>query len=66
MNVRVPRNDARQRMHAYGLAVDLQDSILDRMNTLMSTMRVIDKNNLLPFQKGEQFLLYYKVIENAT
>jgi len=52
MNVRVPHKDSRERTHAYGLALDLQESILDRMNTMMSTMRVIGKKNLLPFQKG--------------
>ena len=52
MNVRVYKADSRQRVHAYGLAIEIQESILDRMSTMVAEMRVIGKKCLLPFQKG--------------
>ena len=52
-NVKVPRNDSRERTYAYRLVLDLQDLILNRMKALMSTMRAIGKKSLIPFQKGK-------------
>lgn len=52
MNSRVPRQDTRERLHAYGLALELQNDILNNMSQMMSEIRVIGKNTLLPFQKG--------------
>ena len=38
--------------NAYGTDLDKQDAILDKMETLMTTMRVHKFNNLIQFQKG--------------
>nr|AGL76355.1 transposase [Drosophila buzzatii] len=52
LNVRVPRADSRCRMHAYGLAFETQNNILDKMSSLILNMRVGRNTTLLPFQKG--------------
>lgn len=55
MNVKVPYPDARERCHAFGLALEQQISILDDMTKMVSEMRAIGRNTLLPFQKGKIF-----------
>lgn len=52
MNSRVPRQDTRDRLHAYGLALEKQNIILNNMSQMMSEIRVIGKKSMLPFQKG--------------
>lgn len=52
LNVRVPRSDSRDRTKAYGLALELQESIINAMSDTMENMRVKGKTSLLPFQKG--------------
>ncbi|KAI8122776.1 hypothetical protein CVS40_6338 [Lucilia cuprina] len=52
MNTRVPRQDTRKRWHAYGLALEIQNDILNNMSQMMSEIRVVEKKTLLPFQKG--------------
>lgn len=61
MNVRVPKPDSRERTHAYGLALQVQDGILERMSNLMKDMRVKDKSTLLPFQKGKTDLIIFAI-----
>ena len=53
MNVRSPYSDSRERVHAYGLHLESQNVILNNMTEMVTNMRVIGKNSLLPFQKGE-------------
>ncbi|KAL1517342.1 hypothetical protein ABEB36_001117 [Hypothenemus hampei] len=52
LNVKVPEIDSRDRLKAFGLALDDQVRIIDEMTNLMTTMRVKGKRNLLPFQLG--------------
>ncbi|KAH1006135.1 hypothetical protein HUJ05_006901 [Dendroctonus ponderosae] len=40
LNVRVPHSDTRERVHAYGLHLDLQNGILDEMSNIMRGMNV--------------------------
>lgn len=56
MNSRVPRQDTRERLHAYGLSLEIQNDILNNMSQMISEIRVIGKNTLLPFQKGKKFI----------
>ena len=58
MNAKVPRVDSRERCHAYGLALDTQNRILDQMKEMVENMRAIGKSGLLPFQKGNVQLHY--------
>ncbi|XP_039968287.1 uncharacterized protein LOC120780084 [Bactrocera tryoni] len=51
MNVRVPKVGVRERLYAYCLALNKQNNILEQMTQMVSSMRVIGKNGLLPFQK---------------
>lgn len=53
LNVRVPQTDSRERMKAFGLALDVQMKIIEDMTTLMSNMRVHGKNSRMPFQTGK-------------
>lgn len=53
LNVSIPVTDSRERMKAYGLALETQSNILNNMNKVMSTIRVKGKKSLLPFQKGK-------------
>lgn len=65
MNVRVYSADSRDRVQAYGLAIKVQNDILDRMTKMMNEMLVLGKNTLLPFQKGKLFyvnVLLLKII----
>ena len=55
MNVRLHSADSRERVHAYGLAIDLQNDTLNKMTEMFQEMRVIGKKTLLPFQKGKHF-----------
>lgn len=55
MNTRVPRQDSRERLNAYGLALETQNEVLNNMSKMMTDIRVIGKNTLLPFQKGIPF-----------
>ena len=52
LNVRVPTSDNRNRTKAYGLALELQENIINTMSETMENMRVKGKKSLLPFQKG--------------
>lgn len=52
MNVRVPICDARHRQKAYGLAVPLQNDIINEMTRTMENMKVKGKIFLMPFRKG--------------
>lgn len=61
MNSRVPRQDKRERLHAYGLAPEIQNDILNNMTKMMSEIRVIGRNTLLPFQKG---IILYNMFKN--
>ncbi|XP_050497997.1 transposable element P transposase isoform X1 [Diabrotica virgifera virgifera] len=51
-NVSVPVSDTRTRNRAYGLALEGQNNILQRMSEMVATMRVKGRKSLLPFQKG--------------
>ena len=57
MNSRVPKHDSRERSHAYGLAPEIQNDILNNMSQMISDIRMNGKNTLLPFQKG--IILYF-------
>jgi len=37
---------------SYGLALETQDELLDKMSYFVAQMRVHGKKSLLPFQKG--------------
>ena len=37
---------------SYGLSLEIQDELLDRMTSFITEMRIHDKKSLLPFQKG--------------
>lgn len=54
LNVRVPRADSRERIQAYGISIDVQNDILDKMSNMVLNMKVGNKSSLLPFQKGKQ------------
>lgn len=53
MNVRVPISDSRDRTKAYGLALELQNGIIDAMTKTIENLRVKGKTYLFPFQKGD-------------
>jgi hypothetical protein len=48
----VPESDSRDRVKAFGLALETQLNIFDNMSTTISEMRVKGTTSLLPFQKG--------------
>lgn len=52
MNVRVPISDTRDRKKAFGLALEIQNGIIDKMTATISSLRAKGKRCLLPFQKG--------------
>ncbi|KAL1487917.1 hypothetical protein ABEB36_015302 [Hypothenemus hampei] len=52
MNIREYSSDTRDRRKAYGLALNVQDSILTRMSNTIENLRVKGRRCLLPFQKG--------------
>ena len=52
MNVKVPISDSRDRKKAYGLALELQNDIIDAMTRTIENLRVKGKTYLFPFQKG--------------
>lgn len=39
-------------LRAYGVELEYQDNVLDRMNEFISKMKVCGKKSLMPFQKG--------------
>lgn len=54
-------------MQAYGLALETQNDILYKMSNMMSHIRVIGRNTLLPFQKGKslnKILKYLLMLTN--
>ncbi|VEN55423.1 unnamed protein product, partial [Callosobruchus maculatus] len=51
-NVSSPVTDSRARNRAYGLALEEQNKILDKMSEVMKELQVIDSRGKLPFQKG--------------
>lgn len=53
LNVKVPKEDSRERRHAYGLHIDAQNEILHRMTNITNQLRVKNKTFLMPFQKGK-------------
>lgn len=61
MNVKVPRPDSRTRCHAYGLAFEEQNIILDQMTDMVREMRAIGRTTLLPFQKGKLLNIFCRL-----
>ncbi|KAF2887032.1 hypothetical protein ILUMI_19141 [Ignelater luminosus] len=51
-NGKVSQTDSRSRMKAYGLALEDQNAILDKMAAVVSGMRNINCHARLPFQNG--------------
>ena len=51
-NSKVASIDSRDRMKAYGLAIEIQNNIIKNMSDIMINMRAPKKKSLLPFQKG--------------
>lgn len=51
-NVSTPVSDSRARNRAYGLALQDQNAILNKMSEVISQMKVIGSRGQLPFQKG--------------
>lgn len=51
-NSKVPESDSRNRVKAYGLALNEQNEILNKMETTMSDLRKIGSKHSLPFQRG--------------
>lgn len=51
-NVSTPMQDTRLRNRAYGLALEEQNTILDKFSEVISKMKVIGCRGQLPFQKG--------------
>lgn len=43
---------------SYGLSIEIQDKLLDRMTDFVTNMRVHEKKCLLPFQKGRFYNIY--------
>lgn len=64
MNVRVPICDTRDRKKAYGLAIPLQNDIINKMTETIENLRVKGKTFLLPFQKGTMQFLYTQEKDN--
>lgn len=52
MNVKVPEQDSRERTKAYGLAIQIQNEILNKMDNFIRELRIPGRKVLLPFQKG--------------
>ncbi|KAL1488760.1 hypothetical protein ABEB36_010800 [Hypothenemus hampei] len=59
-NTKVPETDSRERMKAFGLSIDIQGEIIDKMTEVMKNMRAVGKSTLMPFQKGRFNELYSK------
>ncbi|KAL1489510.1 hypothetical protein ABEB36_013468 [Hypothenemus hampei] len=51
-NVSVPVSDSRTRNRAYGLAIQEQDEILDKMSQKIKNLKVKGRQQMLPFQNG--------------
>lgn len=51
-NSKVPEIDSRNRIKAFGLAVEEQNDIINKMNDNILQLRASGKKVLLPFQKG--------------
>jgi len=45
---------------SYGINVEHQDELLDKMSTFILEMRIYGKKTLVPFQKGCNFILCNK------
>lgn len=66
MNVRVPITDSRDRLKAYGLALQLQNGIIDTMTRTIESLRVKGKSYLYPFQKGSIKVNGNKLLNHYT
>nr|CAH7768085.1 unnamed protein product [Callosobruchus chinensis] len=51
-NISSPVTDSRAINRAYGLALEEQNKILDKMSEVMNELKVIDSRGKLPFQKA--------------
>lgn len=51
-NSQAIRKDARKRLHAFGLAMEVQLDILNRATEFFKEARVVGKSSMQPFQKG--------------
>ena len=62
MNVRQYSSDTRERTKAYGLVLDVQDTIVSKMTNTIENLRVKGRKALLPFQKGENYAYLFVAI----
>ncbi|KAJ8953431.1 hypothetical protein NQ318_023550 [Aromia moschata] len=51
-NISIPVSDSRARNRAYGLALEEQNRILNKMSEVITQLKVINSRSKLPFQKG--------------
>lgn len=51
LNIGVRRKDSRKRTHGFGLQLDQQMAIINKMSKTMLQMRATGKKSMMPFQK---------------